>query len=69
MLFASQRAIPVSHHKPGSPTATVVIRGRRGKSILGLARTHFATSRFHRTVELIGACVMMMVFLVLALFA
>ena len=37
------------------------IRGRTG--------TRFAANRFHHTVELVGACVMMAAFLVLALFS
>jgi hypothetical protein len=35
----------------------------------GSSRTRFAAQRFHHTVELIGACVMMAAFLMLALFA
>lgn len=66
MLFAKPRTLPFTISRfAGQPAAVAVAPSARK----GMAGTHFAAHRAQHMVELIGACVMMAAFLVVALFA
>ena len=70
MQFARSRSLPsLSNHPLRQPLALAAAPRTRPTGLTGSSRTRFAAHRFHRTVELIGACVMMAAFLMLALFA
>jgi hypothetical protein len=70
MRFARLGTLSISTDRPvrqsGALTAAHRSRSDRAR---GSAGSLFAAHRFHHTVELIGACVMMAAFLVIALFA
>jgi len=70
MQFARSRSLPSLSHRPlRQPLVLAAAPGTRPQGGRGSGRTRFAAHRFHHTVELIGACVMMAAFLMLALFA
>ena len=74
MRFARQATISTPIHRPMRLTGTVAAaRGGRtelaASSVRPGPRARFAGIRLHHTVELVGACVMMAAFLILALFA
>ena len=70
MRFARHGALSLPSDRPlRLPRALAEAHGSRRGWAKDSARARFAAQRFHRTVELVGACVMMAAFLMLALFA
>lgn len=70
MRFARLGTLSLSTDRRARPSGALTrAPGGRLGGLRGSSRTRFAARRFHRTVELFGACVMMAAFLMLALFA